>query len=297
MLTYNQEDFIADTIESVLMQKTNFPFQLVIGEDGSQDKTAEICRHYSKKYGDKIKLLAHSPNIGLIQNFLQTYKACRGEYVAILDGDDYWTDPLKLQKQVDFLDTHPDHSIVFTGFKKLYKGGKMISKDYSNMRSTTDFTDLVNGNYICSATVMFRNKSNQEDFPRWIDKLPYGDWPLYLWTTRNGEKIGFLPDHTAVYRMEIGVSERLKKIHSDIVKVNTQILSNAYKDPNFINRVASIKKSLINYEISLMASYLREKKWVSFFLKMPKLLFEEPARVVKTCIYVCRRSLSTRHYS
>lgn len=296
MLTYNQEKFIAETIKSVLMQQTDFPFQLVIGEDGSSDNTRKICQEFAEKYGEKIKLLSSEKNIGLIHNFIRTYKICDGEYVAILDGDDYWTDPFKLKKQVDFLDSHPDHSIVFTRFKKLYPGGRIVSKNYSEMKSTTYFTDIVRGNYICSATVMFRNKSHQNDYPQWIDQFPYGDWPLYLWKTRNEEKIGFLKEETAVYRMEIGVSEKLKKTHSDIVQVNTQILNHAYKDPNFTKRSTCIKKSLVNHKISLMASYIREKKWFSFFLIMPKLFFKKPIRVVKTCVYVCKRSFLTRNY-
>lgn len=293
MLTYNQEDFIADTIKSVLMQKTNFPFQLVIGEDGSQDKTAEICRHYAKKYGDKIKLLAHSPNIGLIQNFLQTYKACSGEYVAILDGDDYWTDPLKLQKQVDFLDTHPDHSIVCTGFKKLYPSHRLVSKDYSKIKEVTDFSDLVYGNYICSATVMFRNKNHEKDLPDWLGRFPYGDWPIYLWSTRKGEKIGLLRDETAIYRMEIVVSEKLKKVHSEIVQVNLQILECVNKDQNFNSYLEEIKKSLLDHKFELMAAYLRERKVIEYFRLFIPLLLQDPVRSLRSSAYVLKRSFQT----
>ena len=205
LLTYNQEQFIEQTIQSILAQKTNFRYQLVIGEDCSTDNTRKICEQYAEEYTEKIKLLPSEKNHGLIQNFIRTYRECDGKYVAICDGDDYWTDPLKLQKQVDFLDDNPEYSIVFTSFKFLFPDGRIIEKDYSSQSSITSFKDLVFENYISSVTAMFINKMAINDFPAWLDTCPYGDWPLYLWTTKGGSKIRFLDDVTAVYRTEIGV--------------------------------------------------------------------------------------------
>ena len=289
MLTYNQEKFISKTIESVLMQKTDFDFQLVIGEDASTDRTGEICKNYQLEYGKKIKLISHKKNLGLIRNFIKTYEACDGKYVAILDGDDYWIDPYKLQKQVDYLERKSEYSIVFTGFKKLFTDGRMISKDYSDMALTTGFKDIVKKNYICSATVMFRNKLHLKDYPKWLGRFPYGDWPLYLWQTRKGEKIGFLEDETAVYRMEIGVSEKLKTIHSDIVKVNADIISCVRQDNQFTIFRNEIKKSFKNHQMELMGSLFREKRFTSSFRKALSLSTSYPLNVIKTYMYLFKR--------
>jgi glycosyltransferase involved in cell wall biosynthesis len=107
MMTYNHERFIAQAIESVLEQKTSFDLELVIGEDCSTDGTRKIVAEYARKYPEKIKAMFRETNLGMTANGIQTLRECRGRYIALLEGDDYWTDPLKLQKQVDFLDVHP----------------------------------------------------------------------------------------------------------------------------------------------------------------------------------------------
>ena len=113
MLTYNQERYINEAIRSVMLQETNFPFELVIGNDASTDCTGTICADWQKKYPEQIVLFNRKKNLGLQQNFIQTYTRCRGQYIAICEGDDFWTDKRKLQIQADFLDTHPDYSTCF----------------------------------------------------------------------------------------------------------------------------------------------------------------------------------------
>ena len=112
LITYNQELFIAEAIESVLVQKTNFLFELVIGEDNSNDNTRQICETYAQKHPTIINLLPSEKNHGLKENFVRTYNTCKGAYIALLDGDDYWVDDNKLQIQSDFLDKNS--SIVIT---------------------------------------------------------------------------------------------------------------------------------------------------------------------------------------
>ncbi|NJB81741.1 glycosyltransferase [Wenyingzhuangia aestuarii] len=262
MLVYNQEQYIEQTILSVLNQKTSFPFNLVIGEDCSTDNTLRIIKTLKNKYPHKIKLLKSKNNIGLIHNFVRTVKECDGEYIAICDGDDYWIDEYKLQKQVKFLEENKDHSIVFTNKKNLFSDGNLIeSKD--EKPETSDFKDLIKGNYIASVTVLFRNKIRNLTIPEWFLKYPYGDWPLYLLIINDGSKIKYLNEYTAIYRTDIGVSSKLRKNISDITKVNLNILKDVYDDVFFSKRKASIKKSIIEHEIKLMTSLNREKKYGS----------------------------------
>ncbi|MCF6185625.1 MAG: glycosyltransferase, partial [Bacteroidales bacterium] len=114
MLTYNHEKFIAQAIESVLMQKVSFNYELIIGDDCSQDNTQKIIREYQKKHPDIIKPVLRTKNIGANNNFVDIFKKATGKYIALLEGDDYWTDPNKLQKQVDFLEANPEYGIVST---------------------------------------------------------------------------------------------------------------------------------------------------------------------------------------
>jgi len=191
MLTYNQEEFIAQAIEGVLAQKTDFKYQLVIGEDCSTDGTREICLNYAEKYPDKIKLLLNHKNVGLIANYVKTYKACTGKYVAICDGDDYWIDPLKLNKQVNFLENNSEYKIVFTHNLNLYPSGELIERKKDEMGCTTQFQDLVKNNYIPSVTVLFKKEKLTNSVNKWLLKYPYGDWPTYLFILRSGGKIYF----------------------------------------------------------------------------------------------------------
>lgn len=113
IITYNHESFIAQTIEGVLMQQVNFPIELIIAEDCSTDGTRAICQQYAEQYPDLIRLITSDSNVGAIANERRAMLAARGKYIAFCEGDDYWTDPLKLQKQVGFLESHPDYSVTF----------------------------------------------------------------------------------------------------------------------------------------------------------------------------------------
>jgi glycosyltransferase involved in cell wall biosynthesis len=117
MLTYNHENYIKQAIESVLNQKTDFNIELVIGEDNSTDATRIICEKYADRYPHLIKLQpCQGKNIGPHYNFIRTFEACTGKYIAMLEGDDFWTDELKIQKQIEFLENNPDYALCSHAF-------------------------------------------------------------------------------------------------------------------------------------------------------------------------------------
>ena len=122
MITYNHEPYIRQAIEGVMMQKTDFEYELVIGEDCSQDKTREICFEYQKKYPDKIRVLWWHENVSKLGgNGRRNRARCRGEFIAFCEGDDYWIDPLKLQKQVDAMRRYLNVGFCFCGSKRYYQ--------------------------------------------------------------------------------------------------------------------------------------------------------------------------------
>lgn len=126
--TYNHEKYIGRALDSILMQEVDFEYQIVIGEDCSTDNTRRIVLSYKEKYPEKIKLLLHEFNIGMLENLKSLVLECDGQYVAKLEGDDYWTDPRKLQKQVNFLDSHPDYVACAHNVHIVDEGGA-IRKD------------------------------------------------------------------------------------------------------------------------------------------------------------------------
>lgn len=286
ILTYNQDQFIAQAIESALMQKTNFPFELVIGEDNSEDKTLKVCQRFASSHPNRIKVLSTKENLGIARNFLRTYRECTGEYVAILDGDDYWIDAYKLQKQVDFLDSKQDFSIVFTGFKMLFPGGVTKEKVYSSIKSESNFEDLVLGNYIASVTVLFRNTQLPKNVEEWMTRFPYGDWPLYLFITRNGEKIRFLESPTAMYRKNIGVSEKMKKNVLTLTRVNIGILECMERDQSFLGQKHLIQASLKYHRKVLFAGMIKNEEFKGNLRKISEIMIKYPFSSIKILGYL-----------
>lgn len=283
ILTYNQEKFVAQTIESILSQKLNFPFQLVIGEDCSSDNTRAVCEEFVRCHGDKIKLLpSPEKNIGLIANYMRTIKECDGKYIAICDGDDYWTDPFKLQKQVDFLENNLEYSIVHTGLKFLSPNGEFNVFSDSNQLDCKDFNDLIYANFIFSVTALFRNIQFKEPLPQWIDQYPYGDWPTYLWTLKEGGKIHYIQDVTAVYRKNIGISYKLKDWYTEDLKIRRNILN----DTHFRKYRETVLKCIFEKECGLVLAYNRERKFKKAFKLFGQLFRKEEGKLSLTKLYL-----------
>jgi glycosyltransferase involved in cell wall biosynthesis len=201
--TYNQAAYIAQTVESALHQTVNFDYEIVVGEDCSTDRTREILVELQKSHPDKIRLLLREKNLGVAGkiNFVETLKTCCGEYVALLDGDDYWTDPYKLQKQVDFLDNHPDFSICCHNAAILYENGAKGPERFCppDQKEICTIEDLFAGNFIFAGSAMFRRGLFTE-FPDWFFSLEIGDWPLHVMNARHG-KIRYFDEVMAVYRV------------------------------------------------------------------------------------------------
>lgn len=293
MLTYNQENYIAQAMDSILMQETNFNYRLVIGEDCSTDNTRKICEQYAEKNPEKVKLLpALSKNIGLINNYLRTIKACDGKYIAICDGDDYWIDKGKLQKQVDFLEQNSDFYIVATNLKRLYSNGEMQDFKNNNNKPYYNFEDLIFDNLIASVTVLFNNIQKNDTLPNWINKFPYGDWPTYLWTIKNKGKIHFLDDITAVYRTDVGISAKIRNEHSHTAKINLEILECVSSDANFSHKTEIIQKSLTAHRKGLIACYNREKHYFKAFMYVFKslLVSQNKFQLIKFYLYSLKQS-------
>lgn len=291
MLTYNQEKFIGQAIESIMVQKTGFDYQLVIGEDCSADNTRSICETYASKFGNRIKLLPKlDANIGLIKNYMRTIKECNGKYIAICDGDDYWIDEYKLQKQVDFLEQNSDYSIVYSPIYRLLTDGNLVESYTSKIRLTLDFKDLIFENSIPSVSSMFRNIQDLEVIPPWISKFPYGDWPTYLWTIKNGGKIYCIEDITAVYRFNIGESSKI----DDFNEVDISILKLMYVDKSFEKNKNLIYESIGNKYLSLMLMYNRKKKYFEAWKVYLHLFFSFPNKLKSLKIFLYSLKLSRK---
>ncbi len=200
--TYNHEKFIGACLDGFVMQETDFPFQVIISDDVSKDKTRDIIKKYQKKYPDIIKPIFREKNLGAMDNFIETLNMVDTKYVALCDGDDFWTDKDKLQKQVTFLEEHEDYNICFHSTKIFFEDhSKEDEVIPSTMKDTTTFDDLKKECYIPANTVVYRWKFQKKDsfkktFPK--DVVP-GDYFVHLYHAQDG-KIKFINETMSQYR-------------------------------------------------------------------------------------------------
>ena len=211
MTAYNHEKYIGQAIESVLMQQTDFRYELVIGEDCSTDSTRRVCRTFQEKYPDKVRLLEREKNLGLAGNFLATLGECRGQYLAILEGDDFWIDPFKLQKQAKFLDTHSDFAMVFTRTEFFFQDTDQPSYEMPQPgQEPYTLESLLKSNFIPTCSIMYR-RGTVTNLPGWLSHLEMLDWPLHVLHAERG-KIGFLDEKMAKYRIHSASNYSSRKI-------------------------------------------------------------------------------------
>jgi glycosyltransferase involved in cell wall biosynthesis len=221
MITYNHAPFIAQAIEGVLQQQTKFPFELVIGEDCSTDGTRGIVRDYQKKHPDIIRVITTDKNVGMKRNGLRTLEACQGKFIAFCEGDDYWHDPLKLQKQADYLESHQECGLVFTDYDFLFERTGTAIKNVNRTNGYGTPFDLTieqsigpEGGVIRTCTIMVRKTL----LDQLIDGDPYlhkndaflmGDMQLFAELSLIS-KVSYYPESMATYRIHDESATRSK---------------------------------------------------------------------------------------
>lgn len=204
-ITYNQEKYIKRTLESFLEQAVDFPIEIIIHDDASTDNTKKIIQEYARKYPKTLKALYEKDNQhskGLYVVFLEKiYKMAQGKYLAWCEGDDYWTDPKKLQRQVDFLEKHPDYTICFHPVSVIFEkgGGKDHKYPIFDKGQKFELNELLKNNFIPTNSVMYR-KQTYKKIPRGI--MPV-DWYMHLYHAQFG-KIGFIEKNMATYHKHSG---------------------------------------------------------------------------------------------
>lgn len=207
VITYNQEHTLPQTLDSILMQKGDFSLELVIGEDCSTDGTRNVVIDYQRRFPDIVKPILQPKNRGIMGNAADTFLACTGEYINMIAGDDYWIDEYKLDKQVRFLEAHPDYGLITTdGYKLLVKKNRLVPglPPVNPVESGEVFSRFTNsfGVYAMPLTVLFR-----AELLRYIDfneferrRFSVEDTPLQAILSHHA-RFGYIPDKTAVYRV------------------------------------------------------------------------------------------------
>ncbi len=213
--TFNHAAFIAQTLDGALMQETDFPVEIVIGDDGSTDGAPAIIQAYADRYPDRIRAFLHPENLGPAEprefagrnNVLHLLRACQGEFVALCEGDDYWTDPQKLQKQTDLLRTNPTVSVCHHNVRVIYEDETQPAHLFNppDQPPISTLADVLADRwFFATASWLYRNIFRNQPaggpaFADWHQRAAAGDWALMIQLAATG-KIAYLPDVMGVYR-------------------------------------------------------------------------------------------------
>lgn len=258
-ITYNHEPYIVQTLDGFLMQKTSFPFEVLVHDDASTDRTADIIREYEKKFPNLIKPIYQKEN-QYSKGFTSVsetwnFPRAQGKYIALCEGDDYWIDENKLQMQVDFLENNPEYGMCYTKAKQFIQKKRKFSRRRFGT-DVRDFEDLLfNGNRVPTLTTVFRkdllNSYLKGIYPQdkgWL----MGDYPMWLYFAHES-KVKFFDKVTSVYRvLENSAS------HSDNVEKSVAFGKSYWDIRNFFS-----KKYLKKEFESFNECYLRALLYVS----------------------------------
>ncbi len=238
LITYNHQKFIKDAIEGVLDQKVNFTWKLIIADDYSTDGTREILLDYKEKYPDVIHLIFQEKNVGAERNWIELMAYPKSKYIAYFEGDDHWTNPLKLQKQIDFLENNPDYSLIchnamvnnlFDGTQKLFN-----TKFEKNTFTTKDL--ILKSWFVPSASIVFRNENFK--LPRWSNVN--GDLTMLLINSLNG-KIFYIDEVMSVYNFATSSSASQGLLSQNKAKRLFRMYNNKFRLLNQFDKYTNFK--------------------------------------------------------
>lgn len=274
MVSYNQEQYVREALDSVLMQKTDFAYEVIVSDDCSKDRTVEILNEYAAKYPN-VRVIAGTQNVGYPNNQRRSLEAATGKYIALCDSDDYWTDPYKLQKQVDYMELHPECAICFHNVMHIYDGttahrSLLVPLDFP---SELTIEDVISRRwFLATNSEVFRRE--YISFPDWYDSVLHIDYVLNLIISQYGT-LHYMPDVMSVYRhtsISVNVQHRdgewgymlfhsltMKTIHEKM----RDVIDDKYRDL-LEKRIAFYDAEVKRYE----KEQYYEKHWLARIFRM-----------------------------
>lgn len=217
IITYNHDEFIEQAVSSALNQETNYDFKIVIADDFSTDGTRDILIKLRNKFPTKIDLILQKTNVGPAQNWIDLIKFSKSKYLAYFEGDDYWTDPLKIEKQVKFLESNPNFSFTFHDVDIIHAHESDNFTYPIPSSNVLSFIDILINHYIPSSSLVFRNFEWVQDLPLFFKKSISGDIPFELMLASKG-RVKYFPEKMACYRRNISSVTQVRKDNIFILK-------------------------------------------------------------------------------
>ena len=272
VVTYNQEKYIRQCLDSILMQKVDFDYEVVIGEDHSTDGTRAICEEYAAKY-PQVRLLPLTDNLGVAENWNRVLQECNGDYIAMCEGDDYWTDDDKLQKQMDFMKIHPHCMGCFHNAELIGDNGQLLGRMHNGvMECEYEFDKVVSGWFIPTASLFFRKSHGIISGFAALSKYSYlsADRLLHALISNEGN-IGYINETMSVWRRS-GSSLSFTIDNIPIFKGNITLYSKLKKYmPKCREKV--LKKRVFEWHGILALEYLKNSLYVKYVIELLKTLF------------------------
>lgn len=299
LITYNHKPYIARAIESILMQETNFLWEIIVADDFSTDGTRDILQSYADHYPDLITLMLQPQNIGPARNFEMLITAPESEYIAYLEGDDFWTDPLKLQKQFDFLEANPDYVVTYHDAITVDENENVVESEFLPLdevhKKEKSQRELKEGAWLLTLSLCFRNVL--PSLPPEMNTVFNGD-TFFISLLGNHGKGKFLDDiRPACYRVHSGGVWSAKSQYNKLMPIcNTYLwLERYYKRIHdgqmvtFFNRMRFVGGMKVLGEALRLDSFsLILKSYINLMLKCGTLLSKERIKHLHLTIF--------RHY-
>lgn len=313
MITYNQERYIRQALDSILMQKVNFKYEIVIGDDCSTDSTPDILKEYYQKWADRIKLILRKKNIGPSKNIYDVLRKTSGDYIASLEGDDYWTDEYKLQKQYDFLEANREYMACIHDYERLYDDGSVKIEYCLGAQNNNGSPYKLKGNcwtlhdYEATRgipshvnTLFYRNITLEKNLDlRYFYKASacIGDQTLFLTILSKGN-IYCMPEVMSVYRYVTKPGE--SNVLSTIKNVNYEYEHYTYQVNQekcmrkYLHTIVDLSLRKKNVLASAVSSMVRKKKWEDVKAVL-KIILASDNKLEYTC-FTLKASILKQYY-
>jgi glycosyltransferase involved in cell wall biosynthesis len=259
-ITYNHERYIETALRSALDQRTSFPVEIIAGEDCSTDRTRAILLDLQRQFPDRIQLILQPENRGLMRNFADAFRACRGQYIALLEGDDYWTDPTKLQRQVEFLDAHPDCALCHHNALRIVEGSAAAPQTWHRAAARSRWQsveEMCATNLVVSCTALFRG-GLFGDLPDWFLECTAPDWALHILNAQHGRMYyqnavmgAYRIHHESVWSTSPRITQLGRMIH------NAKLIENCCTP----SQQARLERSIQLWHGEILECLLREGRW------------------------------------
>lgn len=294
-LVYNHEPYIRQCLDGFVMQKTNFRFEAIVHDDASTDGSATIIKEYAAKYPDIIKPILETENqyskgSDVLQGIMNANT--HGKYVAICEGDDYWIDSLKLQKQVDYLDSHPEYSLIGSNGIILYTDNNKGLEYFNNHTDIRDvsFEELVNTWVFPTASLLFRREI-LDNYPAWSNELHFGDDIIVMTSAIHG-KVATLGELSCVYRKGSGITTKMDQKNEYMAEQHKLFYTHLLEDTG--DKYRDILQARIDRdEQNRLYWHLRNQSKLLSALRFPKrtckMIIVKFIQLVKSFIKYARR--------